>query len=135
MKITQAQYSRIEHLMPRPRGSFSISNLNVLNAILYVLENGSKWRALPEHFGNWHTIYTRMNRWSKNGVLDQVFIALQQEQIIKFKVEFASLDSTTAKVHPDGMGALKKTALNQSANQREGGQPRFIWLPRLLQQP
>jgi hypothetical protein len=20
---------------------------------------------------NWHTIYTRMNRWSKNGVLDE----------------------------------------------------------------
>ena len=94
MKITEAQCSRIEHLMPRPRGSFSISNLNVLNAILHVLEKGSKWRALPEHFCNWHTIYTRMNRWSKNGVLDQVFIALQQEQIIKLKVEFASLDST-----------------------------------------
>ncbi len=133
MRITEAQYKRIEHCLPRPRGTFKISNLSVLNAILYVLENGSKWRALPEHFGNWHTIYTRMNRWSKNGVLDQVFIALQQEQIIQFKVEFVSLDSTAVKVHPDGMGALKKTAPNPSANQEADGQPKFIWLPRLLQ--
>jgi len=76
-----------------------------------------------------------MNRWSKNGVLDQVFIALQQERIIKFKVEFASLDSTTAKVHPNGMGALKKTVHNPSVNQVADGQPRFIWLTRLLQLP
>ncbi len=135
MKITETQYKRIEHCLPRPRGKFSISNLSVLNAILYVLENGSKWRCLPKHFGNWHTIYTRMNRWSKNGVLDQVFIALQQEQILKLKVEFVSLDSTSVKVHPDGMGALKKTAHNQSANHGAGGQPKCIWLPRLLQQP
>ncbi len=130
MEITEAQYQQIAHCFPLPRGKLSIHNLN---ALLYVLENGCKWRALPKYFGNWHTIYTRMNRWSKNGVLDQVFIALQQEQIIQFKVEFVSLDSTSAKVHPDGMGALKKTAPNPLANREADGQPRFIWLPRLLQ--
>ncbi|MBI1955922.1 MAG: transposase, partial [Acidobacteria bacterium] len=36
-------------------------------------EHGWKWRGLPQRFGNWHTIYTRMNRWSKAGVLDSVF--------------------------------------------------------------
>ena len=41
------------------------SNLQVFNAILYVAEHGCKWRGLPKRFGNWHTIYTRMNRWSK----------------------------------------------------------------------
>ncbi|MEW8070679.1 MAG: transposase, partial [Candidatus Thiodiazotropha sp.] len=29
---------------------------------------GCKWRALPKKFGNWHTIYTRMNQWAKHGV-------------------------------------------------------------------
>jgi hypothetical protein len=38
---------------------------------------------------------TRMNRWSKNGVLDQVFEQLKRDQ-------------TTIKVHPDVSGALKK---------------------------
>ena len=86
-----------------------MSNLQVLNALLYVAEHGCKWRGLPKHFGNWHTIYTRMNRWSKAGVLDRVFARLQQEQIIAIKFEAVSLDSTTVKVHPDGTGALKKT--------------------------
>jgi len=62
---------------------------------------------LPKYLGNWHAIYTRMNRWSKAGVLDRVFARLQQEQIIALKFEAVSLDSTTVKVHPDGTGALK----------------------------
>ena len=62
---------------------------------------------LPLRFGNWHTIYTRMNRWAKAGVLDRVFAALQDEQIIRIKIEALSLDSTIVKVHPDGTGALK----------------------------
>ncbi len=62
MEITEAQYRRIEHCFPRQRGNVSISNLQVLNAILCVAEHGCKWRGLPPHFGNRHTIYTRMNR-------------------------------------------------------------------------
>jgi hypothetical protein len=41
--------------------------LQAVNAILYVAEHGCKWRGLPKRFGNWHTIYTRMNRWTKAG--------------------------------------------------------------------
>ncbi len=70
MEITEAQYRRIEGCLPRQRGNVSISNLQVLNAILYVAEHGCKWRGVPKRFGNWHTIYTRMNRWAKAGVLD-----------------------------------------------------------------
>ena len=73
MELTEAQYQRIASVLPVQRGNVSMSNLQVLNAILYVAEHGCKWRGLPAQFGNWHTIYTRMNRWSKNGVLDRVF--------------------------------------------------------------
>ena len=69
---------QIEHCLPRQRGNVSLSNLQVLNAILYVAEHGCKWRGLPPRFGRWHTIYTRMNRWSRNGVLDRVFTELQR---------------------------------------------------------
>ena len=62
----------------------------------------------PKRFGPWHTIYTRMNRWSKSGVLDAVFERLQREQLVRIRIESVSLDSTSVKVHPDGTGALKK---------------------------
>ena len=94
------------------RGNVSLSNQQVLNAILYVAEYGCKWRGLPARFGNWHTIYTRMNRWSKNAVLNRVFEHLQREQIVRIKLEAMSMDSTIVKVHPDTTGALNKTVPN-----------------------
>ncbi|MEM5453200.1 transposase, partial [Paraburkholderia guartelaensis] len=69
MEITEAQYQRIEHCLPRQRvATVSLTNLQV-QCDLYVAEHGCKWRGLPKRFGRWHTIYTRMNRWSRSGVL------------------------------------------------------------------
>lgn len=135
MELDAQQYQSIADALPLQRGNVSLDNRVVLNAILYVAEHGCKWRGLPKRFGNWHTIYTRMMRWSKSGVLDRVFERLQREQIVRIRIEAVSLDSTSVKVHPDGMGALKKTASSPLANPEEDGQPRFIWLPQMQQRP
>jgi transposase len=131
MEITAEQFARIERFLPRQRGNVSHENLAVINAILYVAENGCKWRALPKRFGNWHAVYLRMNRWAKAGVLDRLFEKLQEEQLIRVKIESVSLDSTIVKVHPDGTGALKKTDHKPSAKAAADGAPKFIWLPRV----
>ena len=81
-----------------------------MNAILFAAENGCKWRSLAKRFGNWRTIYTRMNRWAKAGVLDRLFEELQHQQLVRIRIEAVSLDSTIVKVHPDGTGALKNGA-------------------------
>ena len=73
MEISEEQYARIKDILPVQRGNVRLSNLQLLNAVLYVAEHGCKWRGLPKRFGNWHTIYTRMNRWSKSGAMDRVF--------------------------------------------------------------
>lgn len=132
MEISEAQFQRIEDCLPVQRGNVSLSNHQVLNAILFVAEQGCKWRGLPSRFGNWHTIYTRMNRWSKAGVLDRVFERLQREQIICIKIEAVSLDSTVVKVHPDGTGALKKTVRKPLGAHVAVGAPKSIWLPRMI---
>ncbi len=135
MEIVAEQYQRIAFSLPRQRGNLRVTNLQFLNALLYVAEHGCKWRGLPKRFGAWHTIYTRMNRWSKNGVLDQVFELLQREQLVRIRIESVQLDSTTVKVHPDGTGALKKTDRRPSENPVADGPPRFIWLPRMRARP
>ena len=133
MEITAEQYKRIKDSLPIQRGNVNLPNIQVLNAILYVAEQGCKWRGLPSRFGNWHSIYTRMNRWANSGVLDRIFEKLQTEQIVRIKIEAFSLDSTSIKVHPDGTGALKKTDPRLSANHVAVGTPRFIWLPQMLE--
>ena len=104
MEITEAQYQRIASSLPRQRGNVTLHNLQLLNALLCVAEHGWKWRGLPKRFGNWHTIYTRMNRWSKSGVLDHVFEQLQREQIVRIRIEAVSLDSTPSKCIPMAPG-------------------------------
>jgi transposase len=135
VEITETQFHRIESSLPRQRGNVKVTNLQFLNALLFVAEQGCKWRGLPKRFGPWHTIYTRMNRWSKNGVLDHIFEQLQREQIVLIKIEAVKMDSTIVKVHPDGTGALKKTVPKPSASPAADGPPRFIWLPRMLERP
>ena len=110
MRLTEDQYEVIRPLLPVQRGKVRIANLDVINAVLYVAENGCKWRALPERFGNGHTIYTRLRRWAEAGVLDRLFQALQEHRLIRIRVEWVGLDSPSEKVHPDGTGARKKTA-------------------------
>ncbi len=39
MEITKEQFDRIASYLPRQRGNVSMSNLQFINAILYVMEN------------------------------------------------------------------------------------------------
>ena len=118
MNITKEQYARIEKYFPVQRGNVKIDNYTFINAILYIAENGCKWRALPEKYGKWNSIYQRFKRWCENGVIQRIFNALQQEKIIAIKVQVLALDSTSCKLHPDAHGALKNTDNNVSGNQR-----------------
>ena len=135
MRLTEEQYEMIRPLLPVQRDNVRLGNLDVINAVLYVTENGCKWRALPAQFGNWHTIYTRLRRWAAAGVLDRVFQALQEHRLIRIRVECDGLDSTSVKVHPDGAGARKNMARRPSASRAAAGPPRFIWLPRMSAWP
>ena len=118
MELTQEQYEQIADAFPKQRGNVKVSNLDALNGILHILEQGCKWRALPARYGRWHTIYMRYSRWAHNGVLDRVFERLQAEQYVD--PEVLGLDSTSVKVHPDGTGALKERG-PQAIGRSRGG--------------
>jgi transposase len=115
MEITAEQYERIQDCLPVQRGNVRHQNLVLLNAILYVAEHGCKWRGLPKRYGNWHSIYVRMNRWAKKGVLDQVFAKLQQEQILRIKIEAFSLGLDLGESASRRNWGFKKTDRKPSA--------------------
>ena len=131
-QLTSEQFEQTATSLPRQRGNVRLASLQVVNAILYVAANGCKWRALPGHYGPWHTIYMRMSRWAKAGVLNAVFEQLQRQGLMNVRIEAVSLDSTIVKVHPDGTGALKKTVRRPSAKAVAAGAPSFIWLPQMI---
>ena len=131
--ITQEQFEKIEPYLPRQRGNVKVDNFTFLNAILYVTSNGCKWRDLPKEYGNWHTIYVRMLRWSENGVLEKLFEALQSLEIIEIKVEIIHIDSSSIRVHQDATGAVKKRANKPSGEVAEATPRKFMWSPHLTE--
>ena len=131
MKISEAQYERIAGHFPVQRGNVVTDKRDFINAILYIAENGCKWRALPKEFGNWSTIYKKFSRWAKNGVMQRIFAALQAEEIIAIRVEVLALDSTCCKVHHYGCGALKNSESKRLEKPKAAGTPSFVWYPQM----
>jgi len=120
MTWTEEQYKRIQHLLPKPRKKAEIDNLTFFRALQYMAENGCRWRALPEKFGKWDTIYQRFRRWITKGVFDRIEKELQSQAIDIKGIKALALDSTYIKVHPDGTGAPKKKGRNPSAKVAAG---------------
>ena len=112
--------------MPIPRGNCKLPSRQVLEGWLFITKEGCSWRALPERFGPWHTIYMRGRRWIDKGVLERVFAELQRVEL-EAQIEQrepdrplrVSLDSTIVKVHQDGMGAPRKRGARRSAARAE----------------
>jgi len=121
MEIMPEQYENINDSSPVQRGNARLQNLQVLNAILFVAEPRCRWHGLLPRFDNWNSVYMRINRWTKNGVLDRVLARLQTEQIVRIKIEAFTLDSTPMKVHPNGRGTEKEIAYKPSENLAEAG--------------
>jgi transposase len=106
--LCDEQWERLEALgLPGQSGHVGVTakdNRRFVEAVLYRLRAGIPWRDLPPHFGNWHRVYVRFNRWSKQGVWHKVFEQLAKEP----NNEYALIDSTIVRAHRSAAGARKK---------------------------
>lgn len=44
----------------------------IMSGIIYLLNNGCKWRSLPPEYGDYRLVWYYLNRWAVYGVLDEV---------------------------------------------------------------
>ncbi|HEU5475651.1 MAG TPA: transposase [Actinophytocola sp.] len=49
----------------------------IVDAIFYLVDNGTKWRALPADFPPWSTVYNYFAAWEKAGVPQDVLDGLR----------------------------------------------------------
>ncbi len=82
--------------------------------MFYIIKNGYKWRTLPKKYGNWHTIYMRFSRWSKNGTITKILAAMKKQKLLNEEDYIFFIDSTSIKVSPDA----NKNENNQKQNIR-----------------
>lgn len=73
--VTDAQWEAIRHFfeVPRPTGGKPRTHdcRVLLNAILYVMKEGISWRALPDSFPPYTTVFSQRARWAKDGTLQR----------------------------------------------------------------
>ena len=105
------QWERLQELgLPGCDGHVGVTakdNRLFVEAVLYRFRAGIPWRDLPPRFGNWHRVYIRFNRWSKQGVWLKIFTQLAKDR----NNEYAMIDSTIVRAHRSAAGARKKGAL------------------------
>jgi transposase len=73
--LTDAEWQLIEPLLPPPKPvgkDREVDLREVVNAIFYRADNGTKWRALPADFPAWQTVYGYYRLWVRLGVWEQL---------------------------------------------------------------
>lgn len=122
--LTDAQWQVVAPLLPpaarrgRPREH---SLREILNAIVYLVNNGIKWRALPHDLPPWQSVYYYFRLWTKQGTWEQLNTALRE--LVRQKAHrqpqpsAASLDSQSVKTTEE---AAAETRGFDSAKQIKG---------------
>jgi transposase len=103
--ISDADWARIEHLLPGRRGQHggvARNNRRFIDAVLYVARTGIPWADLPERLGKPNTAWRRFDRWAAGGRWDPILAALRDPDL-----DVLVLDSTAVRAHPCAAGAKK----------------------------
>ena len=77
--LTEQHWEQLHPLLPpqKPQtGRPAIDHRLVVEGMLWVARTGSSWRELPERFGPWSTVYSRYQRWCKEGVWARILQVL-----------------------------------------------------------
>ena len=69
--LTDEQWAEIEPLFVGMRNR-KWEKRELVNAVLYLVDNGCKWRSLPHDFPNWKTVYSFFRRAKKSGLWDNI---------------------------------------------------------------
>lgn len=105
-EVTDKEWAVIEPLLPKRRGRKSLKGeRRFVSAVYWINRTGCPWRDLPRRYGKWKSVYNRFNNWSKRGVWERLFRAVQLDPDPPVPGDEASiLDGTTVRAHLDAAG-------------------------------
>jgi len=109
MDLTDAQWQVLEPLIPStrtdPRGRSRRPPRDVLNGILWILRTGAQWQDLPARYPPKSTCHRWHQRWSKDGVFDDILLALAEDLRDRggFDLSEAFIDGTFSPAKKGGL--------------------------------
>ena len=76
-QISDSLWERIEPLLPVYKQSYKggrprLPLRNVVTGILYVLQTGCQWKAMPAQFGSGSAIHAYFQQWVQRGVFHKL---------------------------------------------------------------
>jgi transposase len=116
--LTDAEWELVGPLLSAERGRRGHENRRHLDGILWRAREGARWRAVPERYGKWNSVWRRFARWRDLGVFEAVFAALAGSGAAEERVQM--LDSTTVRAHQHAAGA-KGGQQDQALGRSRGG--------------
>ena len=107
--------------LPR-RGAKGRNDRLFLEALHYFSVHNITWRALPERFGNWNSVWKRFDRLSKAGVFEAFFDHLAALSSSAHLVQM--FDSTVVRAHVSAAGAKGGRKVRPSAARAAASRPK-----------
>ena len=103
--LSDEQWAAIEpHLPMVHTGPERMDDRRVISGIIHRLREGCRWRALPDQYGPYTTVFNRYNRWSQRGLWQRIFAALVASGDPPART---MIDSSAVKAHRSASGARK----------------------------
>jgi transposase len=103
--LSDEQWAAIEpHLPMVHTGPVRKDDRRVISGIIHRLREGCRWRALPDEYGPYTTVFNRFNRWSQRGLWRAIFTALIE---CCDPPALTMIDSSAVKAHRSASGARK----------------------------
>ena len=78
------------------------SRREIVNAILYALENGIQWRAMPHDLPHGSVVYPYFRKWQKQGVWERAAQALARRDRAREGRDALVMDSQSVKTTEKG---------------------------------
>jgi transposase len=101
--LSDTQWAAIApHLQMVHTGLVRQDDRRIISGIIHRLREGCRWRALPDEYGPYTTVFNRYNRWSKRGIWQGIFIALIEGDP---PATLMMIDSSAVKAHRSASGA------------------------------
>ena len=104
------------------RGDKGRTDRRFLEGLHYFCVHNITWRALPEAFGNWNSVWKRFWRLSQAGVFEAFFDALAAMSQTAHLVQM--FDSTVVRAHVSAAGAKGGSRIRRSAARAGASRPR-----------
>lgn len=107
--LTNEQWERLAPLLPPQKakvGRPAEDHRRIIDGILWKVRTGAPWRDVPERYGPWSTLASRLRRWRLAGIWDRIFAAAQERADAEGRLDWdlQFMDGSSMRAHQQAAG-------------------------------